>query len=469
MRRNREILTGASLLAAVGMTIMLAGCSSSGDPSHNGVGTVILGRIENATVEVYERQSDGTFTLLFTTTTEQTDVFDAAGTFDPQAHRLSSNRMYLFKAIGGQDVDADDDGVRDAVPTPVQGVMHALMRGNRARSDFRMTLLSELVYQRVRWMLEARYDAAAIWAAMDKYAATLLTVDSNLDSRIDREDMFVWEPVQGKNDLSRGWAEFSKSITAVHANDVDTLWSEAYRLADAVVGRVEPTHRAVHVTISGNYAFVSNRQGGIQIVDISDPTGPNEITVVSVNEKSNGTAVAGNYLYVAGQGDFQVFDITNINSPVEKDSISMDNCQKVAVLGDYAYVADRGEGVKIVNISDPDNLVMQPGEDTAGEAQDVFIYASNLFVAENEWVEIPTSRSSRTSPWRARMPEACSWKATTSTWRPTATGYRSSTSRPSPLPTLSEELIRTPTVTGSWWRTAWPTSRTKLWGSMSST
>jgi hypothetical protein len=141
-----------------------------------------------------------------------------------------------------------------------------------------------------------------------------------------------------------------------------------------------------NITISGNYAYVTNSSffffnGGVQILDISDPTNP--IGVGSITDGANGAdelngvwsiAISGNYAYVTGYGvDFsgsdggvQILDVSDPTNPVGVGSITdgesgaddLAGAISIAVSGNYAYVASSiDDGVQILDISDPTNPI----------------------------------------------------------------------------------------------------------------
>jgi hypothetical protein len=101
--------------------------------------------------------------------------------------------------------------------------------------------------------------------------------------------------------------------------------------------------------LSGSHLFV-NLPGGIEIVDVSDPTAP-ALVGSYMTRSGTGLAVSGNHAYVATYNGLLILDISNPAAPVQVGSLPM-RALRVAVSGSYAYLISQ-EQVQIVNVSDP--------------------------------------------------------------------------------------------------------------------
>lgn len=113
------------------------------------------------------------------------------------------------------------------------------------------------------------------------------------------------------------------------------------------------------VAVSGNYTYVADRENGLEIFDVSDPSLPE-----LVGKYDNGCVwdviVSGNYAYLAWSldggtphGSLVIVDISDPSAPnyVGKyDGVSTD---LFSVEGNYAYVTPLVGKVGIVDISDP--------------------------------------------------------------------------------------------------------------------
>jgi len=125
---------------------------------------------------------------------------------------------------------------------------------------------------------------------------------------------------------------------------------------------------------------------GLRLValDVSDPT-----RLVALGQTGcfpgmvRGAALSGGYAYVAAsEGGLRVVDITNPSAPAEVGRCATPaSAWNVAVSGDYAYVAARGAGVRVINIADP-AAPHEVGAYTApSDAYDVAALGDNIYVA----------------------------------------------------------------------------------------
>ena len=121
------------------------------------------------------------------------------------------------------------------------------------------------------------------------------------------------------------------------------------------------------VTVSGTptpYAFVAAGKGGLVVLNAATASAPVLVgTPVIITDATNAIAsandvvVSGNYAYVAaGSAGLVIFDVSTPSSPVKQGAFATrDAAQGVAVSGSVAYVAAGSGGVQIVDVSDPTN------------------------------------------------------------------------------------------------------------------
>lgn len=130
----------------------------------------------------------------------------------------------------------------------------------------------------------------------------------------------------------------------------------------------------------GNYLYIAPRNGGIWIVDISNPSDP--VTAGYADETHGryySIAHSGNYIYIVGAwGGLNIFDISDPTSPsvtVEDWGLDGYGSQPTTLLveGNTAYYHVEDTGLRIVDISDPYNpsLVVQTDIPDYGTAKSV--------------------------------------------------------------------------------------------------
>jgi hypothetical protein len=93
-------------------------------------------------------------------------------------------------------------------------------------------------------------------------------------------------------------------------------------------------------------------------------------------------AVSGNYTYVAmGLQGLQIIDISNPSNPTFKGSYDTpDYAREVAVSGNYAYVADNS-ALQIIDIADPSNPIFKGSYNTPGRSEGVALSGNYAYVA----------------------------------------------------------------------------------------
>jgi hypothetical protein len=133
------------------------------------------------------------------------------------------------------------------------------------------------------------------------------------------------------------------------------------------------------VAVSGNYAYLVNSgdhwphqtSADLLIIDISNPSAPNLAgSYMAPGMTTSDVAVSGNFAYVAAFGDglhiVDVSDPANIRPVGWYDTPS--SATGVTVFGEYIYVADTSGGLQILKgySSDP-SVVAFPGDIDNGQ------------------------------------------------------------------------------------------------------
>jgi len=163
----------------------------------------------------------------------------------------------------------------------------------------------------------------------------------------------------------------------VYLSMSDRVLEEVGHINDTSIGgTANLLEGAFDVVLLGDYAYVtSDRDDGLSVVDVSDPSSPFEVGSVNDTERggtattlmnARGLAVAGDYAYVASYTNhgLSIVDISNPSSPVEVGAVRDTQSSQggtattlyfpwdVFVVGDYAYVA-ANDGLSVVDVSDP--------------------------------------------------------------------------------------------------------------------
>ncbi|MDD5223445.1 MAG: PKD domain-containing protein [bacterium] len=149
------------------------------------------------------------------------------------------------------------------------------------------------------------------------------------------------------------------------------------------------------VFVSGNYAYLCADK--LYIIDVTNKTSPvktGDYSMISGSPRD--VAVSGNYIYVINQDTLAVLDMSNSASPVLKDSETIVNGQAVAYGNGLVYVADGDSGLKIYDVTDPQNVALRGTY--AGKAYDVDLWEDYAFVAADSSGMVMLDISNPASP-----------------------------------------------------------------------
>lgn len=123
-----------------------------------------------------------------------------------------------------------------------------------------------------------------------------------------------------------------------------------------IVGRYVTQGYAQDVIKSGHLAYITQGEGGLLIVDVSDPTNPVAVSTTTEDVRGYSTKILmkDSAVYIsAGSFGVTVVNVINPYLPVVTASnTSMKPSRGLFILGDYLFTAISELGVKIANISD---------------------------------------------------------------------------------------------------------------------
>ncbi len=140
----------------------------------------------------------------------------------------------------------------------------------------------------------------------------------------------------------------------------------------------------IGVAIAGDYAYVVNSNGGLVVLDITDPTAPDLAGYYDTPSNAIGVALAGDYAYVAdGSSGFEAVDISDPTSPFGAGSVAtVGMAMDVAAAGDYVYVADGVGGLQVVDVSTPTSPSLVGAGVLSNDARDVAVDGDIVYVAD---------------------------------------------------------------------------------------
>ena len=223
------------------------------------------------------------------------------------------------------------------------------------------------------------FDLTDITPDLLKFAPRSIRVDGNYAYIASgRDGIFIFDITNPAN------PEFVKRIECLLSDEIEihngyayvTCKHEGLKVVDIdpidtaeVVGSIETPFAAWHLTLSGDYAYVScgNDENGwtgnivdsVQVIDISDPAQPVIADSLETESRVSDLKVIDNRLYMsrAHREDFVVADITNPVSPRILDSYDVDVSVDFFSISGNTLVTSGGSGTQIYDMG---NLAGDP-------------------------------------------------------------------------------------------------------------
>jgi hypothetical protein len=113
---------------------------------------------------------------------------------------------------------------------------------------------------------------------------------------------------------------------------------------------------ARHITVGGYYLYIATDRG-ISIVSVDNPQLPELVATVPITD-ARASFLQFRYLFVTSAAGLSVVDVTDPRAakPVPNNTISLTNARKVFVARTYAYVAAGPDGLVIIDAERPEAL-----------------------------------------------------------------------------------------------------------------
>jgi hypothetical protein len=140
------------------------------------------------------------------------------------------------------------------------------------------------------------------------------------------------------------------------------------------LGRYNPDGHVVDVTVTGDYAFAAvlcraptnERTSDVRVVDVSDPSSPQEVGGFGLSGRVRHVSVAGDRAYISVRGALLVSDISDPARPRSIDTLKTEVpalrydgkppaiSGEVVASGQYAYLASNWypRGLYVVKLAD---------------------------------------------------------------------------------------------------------------------
>jgi hypothetical protein len=177
------------------------------------------------------------------------------------------------------------------------------------------------------------------------------------------------------------WAYLADLAGGLHVVDISNPSSPQN------VGHVFTPGYAYDLVVAGRYVYVT--VGGyapeaLTAYDVSDPTSPTLLTSVTLGDSPTGIALSGDHVFTTDWlGVLRTVRVADTIDPHLAGSTSVIYPEgQLALAGDHAYLADGMFGLRVIDIRDPANPVIVGTADTPGAAEDVDVSGNLAYVAD---------------------------------------------------------------------------------------
>jgi hypothetical protein len=127
-------------------------------------------------------------------------------------------------------------------------------------------------------------------------------------------------------------------------------------------------------------AYVSCRNGSVQIVDLTDPVAPRRVGAYDAGDARRVHVREGVMFVAAGREGLQLVDISKPRKPRRIAQVATTEARAVFVDGIHAYVADGPGGLRLVDVSVPDKPAVVGKVDLNGDKDTRSLEANDVLV-----------------------------------------------------------------------------------------
>ena len=292
---SSRLLFSANLLSVLALTTFLVACGGGGGggtPAAGGnlaTNQAVLGPLSGTDIRAYQL-TDLAIAIEgpITANSSVTDLA-SAGSFALALTGIADDEWILVTASNGQDIDADDDGVVDPIPTLNNGTVHAVAKASAWRGgDLRITALSDMAWRLAK---DQAGDSAALTTRLNQIATWLIATDIDGVGGINYDDLLQFNPRQSSTQSAVNYASLLPSGDSGNPSYIDRLYSgdSESDIDTAIVTEFSATPW-VSDTTPDVFSFTAETA-----VNLSTETESNTITVAGINRPSAISVTGGDY------------------------------------------------------------------------------------------------------------------------------------------------------------------------------
>lgn len=194
----------------------------------------LLGPLSTAYINLTNAEDFLNSVPFYESITSDGDSIVTAGLFyftDEALALLTPDTYHVMSVVGGNDIDANDDGIADTIAKPNLGSIHAVVSTDTVTNEnFKVNILTEVAFQLTAELMTQELNTTELQKRLDYIAKRLLIQDVDGSGEIDYDDLLAWVPTVDKNKLRKPYATFYEPIVQkIYRNEA--IYDDAYALA----------------------------------------------------------------------------------------------------------------------------------------------------------------------------------------------------------------------------------------------
>jgi hypothetical protein len=149
-----------------------------------------------------------------------------------------------------------------------------------------------------------------------------------------------------------------------------------------LVGELNTPGWAYDIAIDGDVAVIT-AEGGVMTADVTDPLNPRRLGSCVPPTATNDVAIAGSYAFIAGESRVYVADIADPTHPSIVAGYPLPRIgYTIELQGRYAYIGQADDGLTVLDIQDPLQMVQVGHMYSTGWVWGVETYKDLTYVVE---------------------------------------------------------------------------------------
>lgn len=324
--------------------------------------SVRLGYLSDSEVDLFRVDETGLRHHVHNQLSSKGFDLNSIGHFDINDKVLNDNDYYLYQVTNGRNWDFNNDNIFDKSPISNEGITRLIISGKDVKlikNNLKISYVSEILFSKVVTILNNSFNQASFGEVLSRESKSILTKDINEDGLINQLDIYEFDPVYHSKYLSPYYRyRLEKILDNIHKGDTATKDIPAY------FSEYDTDEALLSFDISedNKFLFLSSRERGVEILDVSNPVLPRPVKVLSELKNTSEIIISKNQkrLYVAYTAGVLVYDIENMRAPKVEARLTNSYCRSIKLSADEKklyLIRDRNfEVLDISNINQTTKL-----------------------------------------------------------------------------------------------------------------